>query len=597
MNYLRSVFHPKLLVTMKGYTRQQFGKDVTAGIIVAIIALPLSIALAIASGVSPEKGIYTAIIAGFLISLLGGSRVQIGGPTAAFMVIVYGIVAQFGVDGLMIATFMAGIMMVLFGFAKMGSVIKFIPYTITTGFTSGIAVTILTSQVKDFLGLTTADLPADFLGKWKVYISSITTVQLEVVGIGALALLIMIFWPKVTHKVPGAFVALIVTSVLVYVFHIDVPTIGSKFGALSSALPTFTMPQLSTDKVLALIEPAFTIAFLGSVESLLSAVVSDGMIGSKHRSNTELIAQGIANMGSAVFGGIPATGAIARTVANIKNGGRTPVAGMVHSVTLLLILVLFMPFAKMIPLASLAAVLIIVAYNMSSWREFADLLKSPKSDILVLLVTFFMTVFFDLVKAIEIGIVLAALLFMKRMADVAQVKVRNMDASEDFEDGDEGATESVSSTDGKSSSDGKSSAGVAGDDSELPRTKVFKDVLIYEINGPFFFGAADKFLDASTEVGKKTKVLIIKLKHVPAMDATALHAFSRMIKICKKRKITFLLTGIQEQPRQVLEKAGLIQVIGEDHIFAGLGDAINYVQENPNIAIKAEPVSPVKKEK
>lgn len=547
---------------MKGYTRQQFGKDVTAGIIVAIIALPLSIALAIASGVSPEKGIYTAIIAGFLISLLGGSRVQIGGPTAAFMVIIAGIVTKYGVDGLMIATFMAGIMMVLFGVFKMGSVIKFIPYPITTGFTSGIAVTILTSQVKDFLGLTTADLPADFLGKWKIYIASITTVNWKVVAIGALALAIMIILPRFTQKIPGAFVALLVTSVLVAVLHIDVPTIGSKFGQLSSALPVFVAPQLTMEKVTALIGPAFTIAFLGSVESLLSAVVSDGMIGGKHRSNTELIAQGIANMGSAVFGGIPATGAIARTVANIKNGGRTPIAGIVHSITLLLILVLFMPFAKMIPLTALASVLIIVAYNMSSWREFADLLKSPKSDIIVLLVTFFMTVFFDLVQAIELGIVLAALLFMKRMADVTGVKVRNMDAGEDGESGQD------------------ASAGDSGDDSELPKSKVFKDVIIYEINGPFFFGAADKFLAATSELGKRAKVLIIKMKHVPAMDATALHAFSRVVKICRKRKITLLLTGIQEQPKQVLDKAGISEMIGEDHIFAGLGDAVTYVQDN-----------------
>jgi len=565
MNYLRSVFQPKILTTMKGYTRQQFGKDVTAGIIVAIIALPLSIALAIASGVSPEKGIYTAIIAGFLISLLGGSRVQVGGPTAAFMVIIAGIVTKYGVDGLMIATFMAGIMMMLFGLFKMGSVIKFIPYPITTGFTSGIAVTILTSQVKDFFGLTTAELPAEFLGKWKAYIAGISTINWSVVAIGALALLIMIVLPKITKKIPGAFVALVVTSVLVAVFKIDIPTIGSKFGQLSSALPAFVMPQLSVDKVKALIGPAFTIAFLGSVESLLSAVVSDGMIGGKHRSNTELIAQGIANMGSALFGGIPATGAIARTVANIKNGGRTPVAGMVHSVTLLLILVLFMPFAKMIPLTALAAVLIVVAYNMSSWREFADLFKSPKSDILVLLVTFFMTVFFDLVQAIEIGIVLAALLFMKRMADVTEVKVRNMDAGEDTDDGSAGDTVSASES---------------GEENELPKTKVFKDVLIYEINGAFFFGAADKFLAVTSEVGKKTRVLIIKMKHVPAMDATALHAFARIVKLCKKRKITLLLTGLQEQPKQVLDKAGITAIVGEGHIFSGLGDAVSFVQNN-----------------
>ncbi len=557
MHYLSDVFQPKLLTTLKGYTREQFFKDVIAGVIVAIIALPLSIALAIASGVSPEKGIYTAIIAGFLISALGGSRVQIGGPTAAFMTIIFGVIAKYGMDGLMIATFMAGIMMVMFGFFKLGSVIKFIPYPITTGFTSGIAVTILTSQIKDFFGLTTADLPGDFLGKWKIYIASMSTINITALLIGLLALGIMIVMPKITPKVPGALVALVVTAAIVKIFNLDIQTIGSKYADLSSALPTLTLPNITSDKVLNLIEPAFTIAFLGSVESLLSAVVSDGMIGSKHRSNTELIAQGVANMGSALFGGIPATGAIARTVANIKNGGRTPVSGIVHSVTLLLILIIFMPFAKMIPLTALAAVLILVAYNMSSWREFADLLKSPKSDIIVLLVTFFMTVFFDLVKAIEIGIVLAALLFMKRMADVTGVKVRNMDAGEESRENLEGGD---------------------ADDAELPRTKVFKNVLIYEINGPFFFGAADKFMDAESAVSNKTKILIVKMKHVPAMDATALHAFNRIVKICAKRKITLLLTGIQEQPKSVLDKAGVTAKIGDDHIFTGLGDAVAYVQ-------------------
>lgn len=542
---------------MKGYTRRQFVQDLIAGVIVAIVALPLSIALAISSGVSPEKGIYTAIIAGFLISALGGSRVQIGGPTAAFMVIISGIVAAYGVDGLMIATFMAGIMMVLFGLMKLGSVIKFIPYTITTGFTSGIAVTILVSQLKDFFGLEVS-LPGEFLEKCKVYAANIGAIDIQVLLIGLLALLIMIFWPKVTQKVPGTLVALIVTAAIVKIFNLDVPTIGSRFASLSSSLPSFIAPSITFDKVKSLLEPAFTIAFLGSVESLLSAVVADGMIGSKHRSNTELIGQGIANMGSALFGGIPATGAIARTVTNIKNGGRTPVAGIVHSITLLLILVLFMPYAKMIPLTSLAAVLILVAYNMSSWREFVSLFKSPKSDILVLLVTFLMTVFFDLVKAIEIGIVLAAMLFMKRMADVSEVKVRNMDAGEENEENVEGADS---------------------DDAELPKTKIFRGVLIYEINGAFFFGAADKFVDAMAEVSKETKILIIKMKHVPAMDATALHAFSNIVRLCKKKKITLLVTGVQEQPKHVLDKAGITDLIGEDHMFSGLGSAVGYVQE------------------
>lgn len=555
MKVLSSIFYPKLISCMKGYTRDQFLKDLTAGVIVAIIALPLSIALAISSNVPPERGIYTAIIAGFLISALGGSRVQIGGPTAAFMAIVFGVVAEFGFDGLVIATFMSGIMLVLFGLFKLGSIIKFIPYTITTGFTSGIAVAIFTSQIKDFLGLTTPDMPAEFIGKWELIIANITTINWPVVMIGAIALAIMILWPKVTKKIPGALIALIVTAALVKIFNLDVPTIGTKYQELSSALPTLAIPNITWEKVSKLIEPAFTIAFLGGVESLLSAVVADGMIGSKHRSNTELIGQGIANMGSALFGGIPATGAIARTVANIKNGGRTPVAGIVHSVTLLLIFLLFMPLAKMIPLTALAAVLLIVAYNMSEWREFVALFKSPKSDILVLLLTFLLTVFFDLTLAIEVGIVVAALLFMKRMADVSDVKVRNMDAGEE------------------------SSENVEGEDSEqLPKTKIFENVLIYEINGPFFFGAADKFLDVLGEVGDKTEILIIKLKHVPAMDATALHAFERMIKLCKKKKIRVLLTGLQDQPRQALEKAKILSTIGEEHLFTGLSGAISFVE-------------------
>lgn len=561
MKFLSSVFYPKLISSMKGYTREQFVKDLTAGVIVAIIALPLSIALAISSNVPPERGIYTAIIAGFLISALGGSRVQIGGPTAAFMAIVFGVVAEFGLDGLIIATFMSGAMLVLFGLFKLGSIIKFIPYPITTGFTSGIAVAIFTSQIKDFLGLTTPDMPGEFVGKWELIIANITTVNWQVVLIGAAALAIMIFWPKVTKKIPGALIALIVTAALVKIFNLDVPTIGSKYQEISSSLPPISIPNITWEKVSKLIEPAFTIAFLGGVESLLSAVVSDGMIGSKHRSNTELIGQGIANMGSALFGGIPATGAIARTVANIKNGGRTPVAGMVHSVTLLLILLIFMPLAKMIPLSSLAAVLLIVAYNMSEWREFVALFKSPKSDIVVLLLTFLLTVFFDLTLAIEVGIVVAALLFMKRMADVSEVKVRNMDAGEE------------------------SSENTEGEDSEqLPKTKIFDKVLIYEINGPFFFGAADKFLDVLGEVGDKTEILIIKLKHVPAMDATALHAFERMIKLCKKKKIRVLLTGLQDQPKQALEKAKILSQIGEEHLFPGLSGAINFVEE------RAQPV-------
>ncbi len=558
---MQNIFNPKILSTMKGYTREQFVKDVVAGVIVAIIALPLSIALAIASGVSPEKGIYTAVIAGFLTSLLGGSRVQIGGPTAAFMVLVYGIVTEFGVDGLMLATLMAGIMLVLFGLFKLGSVIKFIPYPITTGFTGGIAVSIFTSQIKDFTGMDTGALPPEFIGKWEAYFLNFSSIRWTVLGIGALALLIMIVWPKITKRIPGTLIALVITSAIVAVFRLDVPTIGSMFTDLSSSLPPFTPPAFSLEKVSALIGPAFTIAFLGSIESLLSAVVSDGMIGSKHRSNTELIAQGIANIGSSLFGGIPATGAIARTVANIKNGGRTPVAGMVHAVILLLVLLFLMPLAKLIPLTALAAVLIIVAYNMSEWRAFADLMKAPKSDILILLATFFITVLFDLVLAIQIGIVLAAILFMKRMADVSEVKVRNMDAGEEI-------------------LTGAISTAAEEEEAKLPEGKQYRHILIYEINGPFFFGAADKFMDASSQVGDKTEVLIIKMKHVSAMDATALQAFRGLIKRCKKQSIDVILTGVPKQPMDLLSRTGVLAQIGEDRVFPSLTPAIKYVEEH-----------------
>ena len=543
-------FRPKLFTLLKDYSFNQFTKDLTAGIIVAIIALPLSIALGIASGVTPEKGLHTAIIAGFLISFFGGSRVQIGGPTGAFMVIVYGIVMKFGLEGLILSTFMAGIMMILLGVFKLGSMIKFIPYPITTGFTSGIAVTIFSSQVKDFLGLVTPDMPAEFLGKWEILIGSIDSLDLTTTAIGLIALLIIILWPKVNKKIPSALVALIATSLIVYFLKLDVETIGSKFGELSSSLPEFALPVITMDKIILLIGPAFTIAILGSIESLLSAVVADGMIGAKHRSNTELIAQGIANIGSSLFGGIPATGAIARTAANVKNGGRTPIAGIVHAITLLLIMLIFMPLAKVIPLTSLAAVLIVVAYNMSDWREFKELFKSPKSDILVLLATFFITVLIDLVKAIEIGLILSSLLFMKRMADVSSVNLTNMDASEEVE----------------------------GSSFEFVDNKfnVPANIQIYEINGPFFFGAADKFIEATGSFADKTELLIIRMRNVPSMDATASHAFKRLIKTCRSKKIKLLVTELNDQPKSVLEKAELDLLIGKDNFFNTIDGAIEY---------------------
>lgn len=550
---------PKLFTTMKTYSKEQFFKDITAGIIVAIIALPLSIALAISSGVTPEKGLHTAIIAGFLISFLGGSRVQIGGPTGAFMVIVYGIVTKFGMDGLITATIMAGIIMIVMGLLKMGNIIKFIPHPITTGFTSGIALVIFSSQIKDFLGLQMNEVPVEFLEKWSSYIKAFPSLDITTTLIGLLSLAIIILWPKINKKIPGALIALIASSAIVSIFNLDVATIGTKFGELSSALPKPTIPNIDFETFKLLLPSAFTIAILGSIESLLSAVVSDGMIGGKHRSNMELVAQGVANMASGLFGGIPATGAIARTVANIKNGGRTPVAGMVHAIVLLLIMVVFMPLAKMIPLASLASILIIVAYNMSEWREFLSLFKAPKSDIVVLLVTFIITVLIDLVVAIEIGMVLAAFLFMKRMADVSNTEVLDLDASEekDYED-----------------------------ETPLNRADI-KDVQIYEINGPFFFGATDKFMDALSELGYKTKVLIIDMKNVPAMDASALHAFKRLMRMCKHRHIDVLISGINEQPLTLFKKSEIFDIIGgESKFFENIDiaiDEISRVKKNENM--------------
>lgn len=541
MIYLSERLKPKLFSVLKNYSKEQFIKDTVSGVIVAVIALPLSIALAIASGVKPEQGLYTAIIAGFIISFLGGSRVQIGGPTGAFMIIVYGIVTVYGMNGLIVATVIAGLIMVCMGFLKMGTVIKFIPYTVTAGFTSGIAVVIFSSQIKDFLGLSIEEVPVEFVEKWKTYANSISTIDFSVLATGLLSLTIIIFWPKFTKKIPGALIAMIISAAAVKIFNLDVPTIGSKFQDLSSRLPAVIIPEVDLELIKILIRPAFTIAILGSVESLLSAVVSDGMIGSRHRSNMELIAQGVANIVTPFFGGIPATGAIARTVANIKNGGRTPVAGMIHSVVLLLILVIFMPLAKLIPLSSLAAVLIMVSYNMSEWREFKGLLKAPKSDVAVLLATFFITVFIDLVKAIEIGMVLAAFLFMKRMSDVSNIKITELDAAEDI-----------------------------GEESEFEENQHFENkagITLYEINGPFFFGASHKFVESMNSLGYKTKVLVIDMRHVPAMDATALQSFKITVKNLNKRKIKLLVSGIEKQPMSLLKKSGLIEVIGQKNIF------------------------------
>lgn len=526
---------PKLFSTLKNYTGAQFAKDLVAGIIVAIIALPLSIALAIASGVNPEQGLYTAVVAGFFISFLGGSRVQIGGPTAAFVVIIYGIIAQYGMAGLTIAIFLAGIMMIVMGLLHFGDLIKFIPKTITVGFTLGIAVGILVGQLKDFFGLSMGAVPAEFAEKMIAYAQHINTIHWPTLLIGLIALLIQIFWPRVSQKIPGSLVAIIVTTAIVGLGHISsVKTIGDLY-TIKAGLPTFTMPQLSFGLIRQMISPAFTIAILASIESLLSCVVSDGMIGSHHRSNAELVGQGVGNMMSALFGGIPATGAIARTAANVKNGGRTPIAGMMHAVTLLLILLFLMPYASLIPMSCLASILIMVAYNMSGWRTFVHMLKkAPKSDIAVLVITLVLTVFFDLVVAIEFGMVLAAFLFLKRMSDVAAVR--------QWVDKD------------------------SLDDNELSENTDLKHVpnntVVYEIFGSLFFGAANDFLNFNHEEGKN--VLILRMRNVPAMDISGLEALEETLEICQKRGMTLILSHVNKQPYHVMEKAGFIEKVGQN---------------------------------
>ncbi len=538
-------FVPKLFDCMKTYSKEQCIKDIVSGIIVAIIALPLSIALALASGVGPEQGIYTAIFAGFVISFLGGSRVQIAGPTAAFATIVAGIVAENGMQGLVIATIMAGIILIIMGFLKFGNLIKFIPYTITTGFTAGIAVTIAVGQIKDFLGLTFSTSPIETLEKAKECINSINTFNWQALVVGVVALAILIIWPKFNQVIPPSLIAVIVSILMVKLIGMDVKTIGDLY-TISNKVPGITIPSLDFGLITKLLPDAFTIAILAGIESLLSCVVSDGMIGSRHKPNMELIAQGAGNLVSALFGGIPATGAIARTAANVKNGGRTPIAGMVHSVTLLLILVVLMPYAAWIPMPAIAAILFIVAYNMCGWREFVSLCKSsPKSDILVLVVTFVLTVVFDLVVAIEVGVVLAALLFLMRMANVTEVKSwkyigENIDEENDPE--------------------------------SIKLKVVPKHTLVYEVIGPMFFAAADKFMEISAETG--IKVVIIRMRGVPAMDVTALRSLQMIYDRCQQKGITLLLSHVQEQPKTMMEKAGFAKKVGEENFCKNIDAAL-----------------------
>ncbi len=539
---------PKLFDVMKGYTKQQLVKDIISGIIVAIIALPLSIALAIASGVSPEQGLYTAIIAGFFISFFGGSRVQIGGPTAAFVVIIYGIVMDYGTDGLIVATILAGIMLVLMGIFHFGSLIKYIPYTITTGFTCGIAVTLFVGQIKDFLELSIESVPSEFLPKVGTYIQNIGTINWIAALLGLGAIVIMILWPKVTDKIPGSLVAIIITTAIAYFAKLPVNTIGSVYGELSSSFPSFHVPTISMKLIQEMISPAFTIAILAGIESLLSAVVSDGMIGDNHKSNAELVGQGLGNIFSGLFGGIPATGAIARTAANVRNGGRTPIAGIVHCITLTIILLALMPLAALIPMTTLAAVLLVVAANMADWTSFFRLCKTaPKSDVIVLVATFFLTVLFDLVVAIEIGVVLAAMLFMKRMAETADVKAWKYSEEPDVTPGEAEKLRAV------------------------PRS-----IRVFEISGPLFFAAADQLLEINSK--QYTKVIIIRMRSVPAIDASAMKSLHELADRAKKKNITLVFSHVNEQPMSVMKKDGFVESLGEENFRKNIVDALDYAE-------------------
>ena len=562
-------FKPKLYSTLKNYSKEQFMSDLMAGVIVGIVALPLAIAFGIASGVSPEKGIITAIIAGFIISLLGGSKVQIGGPTGAFIVIIYGIIQEYGESGLIVATLMAGVMLVLLGIFKLGAVIKFIPYPIIVGFTSGIAVTIFTTQIGDVLGLTetvvgangemiTAPLktPGDFMGKWVCYFDHIDSINWWNTLISIVSIFIIAITPRFSKKVPGSLIAIVLVTVVVWLMKtylgIDsIDTIGDRF-SIKAELPDAVVPDLNWDAIRNLFPVAVTIAVLGAIESLLSATVADGVIGDKHDSNTELIAQGVANVVTPLFGGIPATGAIARTMANINNGGKSPIAGVVHAVVLLLILLLLMPLAQYIPMACLAGVLVIVSYNMSGWRTFKGLLKNPKSDVSVLLITFFLTVIFDLTIAIEIGLVIACVLFMRRVMETTEISVINdeINASND--------TDIATSEDSLTIPEG---------------------VEVYEINGPYFFGIATKFEEVMAQIRPRPSVRIIRMRKVPFIDSTGIHNLESLCEMSQKENITIVLSGVNEKVHKVLEKSGFYSLLGEENICPNIHVALERAKQ------------------
>ena len=551
-------FHPKLVSVLTHYTKADFMTDLMAGIIVGIVALPLAIAFGIASGVSPEKGIVTAIVAGFLISLLGGSKVQIGGQTGAFIVIIYGIIQEYGVEGLMVATLMAGVLLVVLGVFRLGTVIKFIPYPIIVGFTSGIAVTIFTTQIADVFGLRFGGeaIPGDFIGKWMLYARHFDTVNWWNVVVSLVSIGIIALTPKFSKKIPGSLVAIVVVTLGAYFLKLyggvtAIDTIGDRF-SIQSQLPGAAVPALDWEAVKNLFPVAVTIAVLGAIESLLSATVADGVIGDRHNSNTELIAQGVANIVSPIFGGIPATGAIARTMTNIDNGGRSPVAGIVHAAVLLLILVFLMPLAKYIPMACLAGVLVVVSYNMSGWRTFKALLRNPKADVTVLLITFFLTVIFDLTVAIEVGLLIACVLFMKRVMETTEISVIRDEIDPNLESDLEVHEEHLM----------------------LPR-----GVEVYEINGPYFFGIATKFEETMAQLGDRPKIRIIRMRRVPFIDSTGIHNLTNLCEMSQKEKIHIILSGVNEKVHAALQKSGFYELLGAENICSNINEAVAKARE------------------
>jgi SulP family sulfate permease len=547
---------PKIVTCLRSYTRQQFLADLTAGVVVGVVALPLAMAFAIASGLSPEQGLFTAIVAGFLISALGGSRVQIGGPTGAFVVIVYDIVQRHGVEGLTICTIMAGLMLIGLGLARLGGIIKYIPYTVITGFTSGIALIIFSAQIKDLFGLQTGSLPADFLGKWVVYAEHIGTIDWTVAILSLLSVGIIVFWPKRWQRLPGSVVAMIAATAAVQVFGLQVDTIGSRFGGIPSMLPPLHWPNVTLEKIHELLGPAATVALLAGIESLLSAVVADGMTGFRHRSNMELVATGVANVFSPLFGGLPATGAIARTATNIRNGARTPIAGCVHALTLFAIMVLFGRWASMVPMCSLAAVLVVVSYNMSEWRTFRSLLRAPRSDVVVLLTTFALTVIFDLTLAVQIGMVLSAFLFMKRMADVTRVRKVARDAA-------------------------RTDAIVEEDLVAISAREVPRNTQVYEVHGPFFFGAASKVSEVLNVVQAPPKFLILRMRNVPFIDATGLHILEKVRSNCDKSGTQLILCGVHSQPLKALQRCEFLARLGEENCVPNIDLALQRACKAP----------------